>query len=68
MMFQSRPGVVHDVLLQKGLPLSVSGGPPTHTHTLARFEMPTARGKTPLNAETGEKEWNYLFKSYTDLE
>ena len=31
-MLQSRRGVVHDKLLQKGFPLSVSGGPP-HTPT-----------------------------------
>ena len=42
-------GVVHDKLLQKGSPLSVSGGssPP---RTPARFAMPAARGKTSLNA------------------
>ena len=37
--------------------------PPTHTPT--RFALPAARGKTSLN---GEKERNYLFQSYTDLE
>ena len=48
-MLQSRGGVVHDKLLQKGFPLSVSGGsfPPRPP---ARFEMPAARGKTSLNA------------------
>ena len=42
-------GVVHDKLLQKGFPLSVSGGsfPPCPP---ARFTMPATRGKTSLNA------------------
>ena len=48
-LLQSRLGVVHDKLLQKGFPLSVSGGS-LPTHTPARFEMPAARGKTSLNA------------------
>ena len=44
-----RVGVVHDKLLQKGFCLSVSGDsfPPRPP---ARFAMPTARGKTSLNA------------------
>ena len=46
---QSTWGVVHDKLLQKGSPRSVSGGSP-HTHTPARFAIPAARGKTSLNA------------------
>ena len=58
-------GGVHNILLRKGSPLSLSGGPP---HTLTRFAMPATRGKMSLNAETGEKERNYLFKSYTVLE
>ena len=58
---------VHNKLLQKGFPLSVSGGsspscPP------ARFAMPTAREKTSLNARDWWKERNCLFKSYTYLE
>ena len=60
--------MVQDKLLQKGSPLSVSGGsfPPRPP---ARFEMP-ARGKERRLSmpETGEKERNCLFKSYTDLE
>ena len=39
---------VHVKLLQKGFPLSVSGGS-SPLRTPARFEMPTARGKTSLN-------------------
>ena len=65
---EQRQGVVHDKLLQKGFLLSVSGGsfPPLPP---ARFEMPAARGKTSLSMpETGEKERNCLFKSYTNLE
>ena len=44
-------GVFHDLLSQKGSPLFCLWrfpSPPTHTPT--RFEMPAARGKTPLNA------------------
>ena len=52
------------MLLLKGPPF-LSGGPPT---TFTRFTLPTASGKTHLNPQTGEKERNYLFKSYTDLE
>ena len=42
-------GVVHNKLLQKGSPLSVSrsSSPP---RTTARFTMPATRGKTSLNA------------------
>ena len=53
---EQRQGVVHDKLLQKGFPLSVSGGSFPHAHLLgsicptARFAMPAARGKTSLNA------------------
>ena len=48
-LLQSKGGVVHDKLLQKGFSLSVSGGssPPRPP---ARFAMPAARGKTSLNA------------------
>ena len=48
-LLQSKGGVVHDKLLQKGFRLSVSGGsfPPRPP---ARFAMPAARGKTSLNA------------------
>ena len=63
-LLQNRWGVVHAILLHKGSPLSLSGVPPTPPS----FEMPTARGKTSLNARDGEKERNYLFKSYTYLE
>ena len=47
----------------KDLPF-LSGGPPTPT----RFTLPATREKMSLNAMIGEKERNYLFKSYTDLE
>ena len=42
-------GVVHDKLLQKKFPLSVSGGS-SPQRPPARFAMPAARGKTSLNA------------------
>ena len=53
----------NDILLQKGPPLSLWGSP----HTPTRFALPTTRGKMSLSMpETGERERNYLFKSYTD--
>ena len=60
-------GVVRDKLLQKGFPLSVSGGscPPRPP---ARFEMLPPEERRLSMPETGEKERNCLFKSYTDLE
>ena len=67
-VLQSRWGVVHDKLLQKGFPLSVSGGsPPTHAHLLVS-KCPPPEEKRLSMPETGEKERNYLFKSYTNLE
>ena len=57
-----------DKLLQKGFPLSVSGGPPSpHTHLLGSKCPPPEERRLSM-PETGEKEINYLFKSYTDLE
>ena len=68
-VLQSRWGVVHDKLLQKGFPLSVSGGspPPRHAHLLGSKCPPPEETHLSM-PETGEKERNYLFKSYTDLE
>ena len=60
-------GVVHDKLLQKGSPLSVSGSPPPHTHLLGS-QCLLAEERRLSMPETGEKEMNYLLKSYTDLE
>ena len=65
-VLQSRPGGGHDKLLQKGSPLSVSGGPP-NTHLLGLKCSPPEERHLSM-PETGEKERNYLFKSYTDLE
>ena len=65
LLLQNRPGVVHDKLLQKGSPLSLSGVP--HTHLLGS-KCPLPEGRCLSMPETGEKERNYLFKSYTDLE
>ena len=69
LLLQSKGGrVVHDKLLQKGPPLSVSGGPPpTHTHLL-RSKCPLPEERRLSMPETGEKERNHLFKSYTNLE
>ena len=53
-------GVVHDKLLQKGFPLSVSGGsPPPHTHLLGS-KCPPPEDRCLSMPETGEKERNYL--------
>ena len=57
----------HNILLWKGYPLSLSGGPPTHTHLLGS-KCPLPEERCLSMPETGEKERNYLFKSYTDLE
>ena len=58
----------HDKLLQKGSPLSVSGrSSPPHSHLLGS-QCPPPEERPLSMPETGEKERNYLFKSYTDLE
>ena len=59
--------MVHNKLLRKDSPLSVSGGsfPPRPP---ARFEMLPPEEKRLSMPETGEKERNCLFKSYTNLE
>ena len=58
----------HDKLLQKGSPFSVSGSyPPPHAHLLGS-KCPLPEERRLSMPETGEKERNYLFKSYTDLE
>ena len=62
---QNRWGVVHDILLQKGSPLSLSGGPPPHP--VGPHSPPPEERRLSM-PETGEKERNYLFKSYTDSE
>ena len=60
-------GVVHNKLLWKGSPLCLSGGPLlTHTHLLDS-QCPPPEERRLSMPETGEKERNYLFKSYTDL-
>ena len=59
--------VVHDNLLQKGFPLSVSGGSFPHAHLLGSKCPPPEERRLSM-PETGEKERNCLFKSYTDLE
>ena len=60
-------GVVHDKLLQKGFPLSVSGGSFPHAHLLGS-KCPPPEERHLSMPETGEKERNCLFKSYTSLE
>ena len=56
-------GWVNDILLPKGSPF-FSGGP----HLPTRFTLPAARERCLSMPETGEKERDSLFKSYTDLE
>ena len=53
---------------RKDSPLSVSGGSPhSSTHLLGSKCLPPEERRLSM-PETGEKERNYLFKSYTDLE
>ena len=59
-------GAVHDKLLQKGFPLSVSGGSFPHAH-LRGSKCPPPEERRLSMPETGEKERNCLFKSYTNL-
>ena len=65
--YRAGQGVVHDKVLQKGFPLSVSGGSFPHTHLLGSKHPPPEERRLSM-PETGEKERNCLFKSYTDLE
>ena len=61
-------GGVHDKLLQKGLPpFCLWRFPHTHTHLLGSKCPPPEERRLSM-PETGEKERNCLFKSYTDLE
>ena len=55
--------VVNDILLPKGPPF-FSGGSP---HLLGLLFPPPEERRLSM-PENGEKERNYLFKSYTDLE
>ena len=58
--------MVNDILLWKVLPLfSLWGSPLTH---LLGSPCPPPEERYLSMPETGEKERNYLFKSYTDLE
>ena len=67
LLLQSRgQGVVHDKLLQKGFPLSVSGGSFPHAH-LPGSQCPLPEERRLSMPKTGEKERNCLFKSYTNL-
>ena len=58
--------VVHNKLLQKGFPFSVSGGSSPHAHLLGS-QCPPPEERRLSMPETGEKERNCLFKSYTYL-
>ena len=58
---------LHDKLLQKGFPLSVSGGSFPHAHLLGS-QCPPPEERRLSMPETGEKERNCLFKCYTNLE
>ena len=54
---------VNNILLPKGPPFFFGGSPrPT------RFTLPVPEERRLSMPEIGEKERNYLFKSYTDLE
>ena len=64
---QGKGWFLHDKLLQKGFPLSVSGGSFPHAHLLGLQCPPPEEGRLSM-PETGEKERNCLFKSYTNLE
>ena len=64
---EQEAGVVHDKLLQKGFRLSVSGGSFPHAHLLGSQCQPPEERRLSM-PETGEKERNCLFKSYTNLE
>ena len=64
LVLQSRWGRVHNKLLQKGSPLSVSGGS-LLPYTPARFEMPSARGKTSLNARDWWKRKGIVYLKIT---
>ena len=65
---QKQGWFLHDKLLQKGFPLSVSGGSfPPRLHLLGSQCPPPEEGRLSM-PETGEKERNCLFESYTDLE
>ena len=52
---------------RKDFPLSVSGGSFPHAHLLGSKCPPPEERRLSM-PETGEKERNSLFKSYTDLE
>ena len=54
----------YDILLPKGPPLSLWGSPP---HLLGS-PCPPPEERHLSMPEIGEKERNYLFKSYTDLD
>ena len=64
---QKQGWFLHDKLLQKGFPLSVSGGSFPHAHLLGSKCPPPEERRLSM-PETGEKERNCLFKSYTNLE
>ena len=66
MLQSKRVGVVHNKLLQKGSPFSVSGSSPPHTH-LVGSKCPPPEERRLSMPEIGEKERNYLFKGYTNL-
>ena len=61
---QTPGGVGDNILLPKGPPF-LSGGPPADLLGSSCLLLQERRLSVP---ETGEKERNYLFKSYTDLE
>ena len=54
-------------ITERVAPFSLGGSPPPHTHLLGSQCLPPEERRLSM-PETGEKERNYLFKSYTDLE
>ena len=65
LMLQNRPvGGANDILLPKGPLLFLWGFPP---HLLVSLCPPPEESRLSM-PEISEKEKNYLFKSYTDLE
>ena len=63
MLLQNRWGRVELYTIMERTPHYLWRCPLTY-----EVRLPRSREKTSLNAETGEKERNYLFKSYIDLE
>ena len=64
---QTGLGQCSQYTITERIPLSPSGGPLPHTHLLDS-QCPLPGERRLSMPQTGEKEINYLLKSYTDLE